>query len=85
VTAGSGAGALVAILLMLWLALRLARSGPAGRPAGPGGAAPAAAGPEHPTDRDLVDVRDLLDFEELVDVRRRTVRARSHGSDDDAG
>jgi hypothetical protein len=86
VTAAAGVVLLIALLLALWLLLTLTR----GRAAGPPVAVPERTPPvpaQDPDDRvpaDLIDVRHLLDFQEMVELRR-AVRARQPGSDDHAG
>jgi hypothetical protein len=86
VTAAAGVVLLIALVLALWLLLTLTR----GRAAGPPVAMPErtpSVPVQDPDDRvpaDLIDVRHLLDFEEMVELRR-AVRARQPGSDDHAG
>ncbi len=72
---GGGAGALVAVLLLLWLAL--ARPVPAPAAKGAHGAPPSRpAGERAPAD--VVDVRELLDLEELVAARRPARESGGH-------
>jgi hypothetical protein len=88
-TVGAGIAVLVATLLLWWLAVTLARRRPGGSPAvEPADIAPTrvtvvpteAAG--EPVPAELVDVRNLLDLDELVGFPR-AVRTRQPGSDED--
>jgi hypothetical protein len=89
-TVGAAVLVVLALVVTLWLVLAVSR----GRPAAPraGGHDESEAGAtvvpvEGPVERapaDLIDVRHLLDFEEMVELRR-AVRARQPGSDDHAG
>jgi hypothetical protein len=84
---GAGTGGLVAVLALVVLAVLWLLRTPVSAPV-PAEAAEPGVPLVHPAERvpgDLVDVHDLLDFEELVQARRRTVRAWPQGSDDNAG
>jgi hypothetical protein len=78
VTLIAAAGVLVPVVLLVWLALTLSRTG---RPATP---APVTVDdPPAPSQRDPVKFASVRDLEELVQARG-PVRARHRGSDTDA-
>lgn len=84
-TIGAGIGILIAVPLLLWLALMRLGSRSTGRPADAEAAEPAeaAAYPADPVLGGLTYVRDLPDFDALVQVRREA-RARHRGRDEHA-
>lgn len=91
VTLGASIAVLVALIGVLWLGLALSR----GRPPTPPtrdedtgteevSVVPAVTHPAEQVPADLIDVRHLLDFDEMVEFRK-AVRARQPGSGDHAG
>jgi hypothetical protein len=86
-TVAAGIAFLVAMALAVWLVLSLTRAGPTGRPAGEPEPVVESVPAERPDDTaagDVVDVRHLLDLEELAESGR-AVGARHPGSADHAG